>query len=114
MLRSRNDDVTGPLRSNVEERRVREKDGMTERYMYGRPIPEAIAGAVMGFQVTLAIAFVKPMAYLVEDMAVAPFVLGAGALLGAIVSWFIATRALRHMRLERGEVAERAITRRAA
>jgi len=87
---------------------------MTKPYVYGHPIPEAIAGALMGFQMALGIAFVRPMASLVEDPAIAPFVLAVGAALGGLVSWFMAARALRHMQAERGEIAQRALTRRAA
>ena len=74
----------------------------------------AIAGALMGFHMTLGIAFVRPMAYLVEDPAITPFVLAVGAALGGFVSWFMAAHALRHTHAERGEIAQRAVTRRAA
>jgi len=93
---------------------VRDRKAMTKPYVYGHPVPEAIAGALMGLQMTLGIAFVRPMAYLVEDPAIAPFVLAVGAVLGFIVSWFMAARALRHMRAERISMAQSITQRRAA
>ena len=87
---------------------------MTDRYVYGRPIPEAMAGALIGFQMTLGIAFVRPIAYLVEDPAIAPFVLAVGAALGGLASWVLAARALRHMHAERVPMAQSVTQRKAA
>ena len=83
-------------------------------YVYGRPIPEAIAGALMGFQITLALAFVRDSAYLVENMSIAPFVFAAGAALGGTVSWILAARSLPKMRAERVAMDETTAARRAA
>ena len=87
---------------------------MTNRYIYGHPIPEAVGGALMGFQFTLALAFMRPTAYLVEDMSVAPFVLAVGAALGALVSWVLASRSLPKLRAERVPMDESTAARRAA
>jgi predicted membrane protein len=71
--------------------------------IHGHPLPEAIAGAVIGFQLALVLALVPGLARYVEDPLIAPFILALGAVLGATVSWLVAGRSIRvtRARLER-------------
>jgi membrane protein YqaA with SNARE-associated domain len=82
---------------------------MKTLYLYGRPWPEALAGAILGFQITLALALVPVIGRLIESPATAPIILAIGAVLGAIVSWWIAGRSMgvARTKLERPVVLER-------
>ena len=63
-------------------------------YLYGRPWPEAIGGAIFGMQVGIGLALVPAINPYVQNLSTAPIVLGITALLGAIVSWWIAGRSM--------------------
>jgi predicted membrane protein len=78
-----------------------------------RPWPEAIAGAVIGFQLALVLALVPGLTRYVEDPLIAPFILACGAVLGAAMSWLVAGRsiAVARAKLERPAYVQ---TRRAA
>ena len=82
---------------------------MKTQYLYGRPWPEALAGAILGFQITLALALVPALGRLIESPATAPIVLAIGTVIGAIVSWWIAGRSIgvARTKLERPIVLER-------
>ena len=67
---------------------------MKTQYIYDRPWPEAIAGAVIGFQLGLELALVPPMTRFVEDPAIAPIILAVSTILGALASWWIAGRSI--------------------
>lgn len=67
---------------------------MKTQYIYDRPWPEAIAGAVIGFQLGLGLALVPPMTRFVEDPAIAPIILAVSTILGALASWWIAGRSI--------------------
>jgi hypothetical protein len=82
---------------------------MKTQYLYGRPWPEALAGAVCGFQFGLALAVVPQLARLIEDPAIAPIFLAMMSVVGAIASWWIAGRSVgvARTKLERPMVLER-------
>ena len=67
---------------------------MKTQYIYDRPWPEAIAGAVIGFQLGLGLALVPPLTRFVEDPAIAPIILAVSTILGALASWWIAGRSI--------------------
>ncbi len=67
---------------------------MKTQYLYGRPWPEAIAGAVCGFQIGLALAVVPQLTRLIEDPVTAPIILAMTAAAGAVASWWIAGRSM--------------------
>ena len=67
---------------------------MRTQYLYDRPWPEAVAGAVIGFQLGLGLALIPPLTRLVEDPAIAPIILLVSTILGAIASWWIAGRSI--------------------
>lgn len=67
---------------------------MKTQYLYDRPWPEAIAGAVFGFQIGLGLALVPQLTRFVEDPAIAPFILVVSTILGTIASWKIAGRSI--------------------
>lgn len=64
-----------------------------------RPIPEAIAGAIVGVQLAIALALYPGAARYIEDPATAPLIIGAGALAGAVASWILAAPARRTVRV---------------
>ena len=64
-----------------------------------RPIPEAIAGAIVGFQLSVALALYPGAARYIEDPATAPFILGVGVLAGAVASWILAAPARKTVRV---------------
>jgi len=82
---------------------------MKTLYLYGRPWPEALAGAVCGFQIGLALAVVPPLTRLIEDPVTAPIVLGLTTIAGAMGSWWIAGRSVgvARTKLERPMALER-------
>ncbi len=71
-----------------------------------QPWPEALAGAVMGTLGIIGLAF-TPAARLIEQGATAPFVLLAGAIAGAVLSWWAASRRMRTIVRAEETVAER-------
>ena len=82
---------------------------MKTLYLYGRPWPEALAGAICGFLFGLSLAVVPQLGRLIDDPATAPIVLGVTTLLGAIASWWVAGRSVgvARTKLERPIVLER-------
>jgi hypothetical protein len=82
---------------------------MKTRYLYGRPWPEALAGALCGFQFGLALAVVPQLARLIEDPALAPVFLVTTSVAGAMASWRIAGRSVgvARTKLERRVTLER-------
>jgi hypothetical protein len=84
---------------------------MKTQYLYGRPWPEALAGAIFGFQIGLALAVVPPLTRFIEDPVIAPIILMAMTAAGAVASWWLAGRSVgvartkleRPMALERDE-----------
>ena len=67
---------------------------MRTQYLYDRPWPEAIAGAVFGFQIGLGLALVPALTKYVENPTTAPIILLVSTILGAIASWWIAGRSI--------------------
>jgi hypothetical protein len=82
---------------------------MKTLYLYGRPWPEALAGAICGFLFGLSLAVVPQVGRLIENPATAPMVLAVTAVLGAIASWWVAGRSVgvARTKLERPLVLER-------
>ncbi len=81
---------------------------MKTLYLYGRPWPEAIAGAIFGFQIGLALAVVPPLTRFIEDPVIAPIVLAVTTVAGAVASWWLAGRSVgvARTKLERPMVLE--------
>jgi hypothetical protein len=79
------------------------------QYLYGRPWPEALAGAIFGFQIALGLALVPPLTRFIESPATAPVILAIGTILGAIGSWWLAGRSVgvARTKLERPMALER-------
>jgi hypothetical protein len=67
---------------------------MKTTYLYGRPWPEAIAGAIFGAQVGIGLALVPALNPFVQNLSTAPIVLAITALIGALASWWIAGRSI--------------------
>jgi hypothetical protein len=82
---------------------------MKTLYLYGRPWPEALAGAICGFLLGLSLAVVPQLARLIESPATAPIVLAVTTVLGAIASWWVAGRSVgvARTKLERPMALER-------
>ena len=67
---------------------------MKTQYLYDRPWPEAIAGAIFGFQIGLGLALVPPLAKFIESPTTAPIIILVTSILGAMASWWIAGRSV--------------------
>lgn len=62
-----------------------------------RPWPEAAGGAIMGALLAMTIAFVPGLSVLIERPETAPWVLVAGAVIGAALSYRVAGRSMRRI-----------------
>ena len=82
---------------------------MKTLYLYGRPWPEALGGAIFGFQIGLALAVVPPLRRFIEDPVIAPITLVVMTAAGAVGSWWLAGRSVgvARTKLERPMVLDR-------
>jgi hypothetical protein len=71
-----------------------------------RPWPEAAAGALIGAVLAACLALINTFEPLLQSPTTTIAVLGVGALVGAVASWFIAMPSMRAMARAEERVAE--------